>query len=445
MRAHTKMRPSTPPDNTKGDLQNEPQHPWNLYSNKQRWIFLAVLFLVSTSNVIDRQIVTVLIEPIKAEFGVSDTMMGLLSGLSFALFYVALGIPIARWADKGNRKVIIGLALTVWSAFTALCGMAQNFWQLALARVGVGAGEAGAVPPAQSLLADYFPPNKRSLALAIFFMSAAAGNVIGLIVGGHIAEAYGWRMTFIIFALPGIFLVLLSYFVLKEPRNQLPKKSNSIKGESLCEAINILKSKPAFVNSVIALVLYYMMAYGALTFTISFIMRNFDLGLGQASTYYGGIALVGALIGSPVGGILADRLGAKNASWLGRIPAIGFLLSLPLFLAGYLSSQLTPMLIFSALGMLMMMAAAPPLFSCLHAVCGNQRRATAIAIAYFFANLIGVGLGPVITGVISDYLSTIFGPADGLRYALAIMTLMYLPAAYYMWRASHTLKQDIEA
>lgn len=420
-------------------------YPWELYNSRQRWVFLAVLFLISTSNVVDRQIVTVLLEPIRAEFGVSDTMLGLLSGLSFALFYVSLGIPIARWADSGNRKFIIGLSMTVWSAFTALCGMAQNFWQLALARVGVGAGEAGAVPPAQSLLADYFPPNKRSLALAVFFMSAAAGNVLGLIVGGQIADAYGWRMTFIIFAIPGFILVPITYFVLKEPRNQLKTQRDNENKETFKQAISVLKHKPAFVNSVIVMVLYYTMMYGALTFTISFIMRNYNLSLGDASTYYGAIALIGALIGNPIGGLLADKLGAKDASWLAKIPAIGFILVFPLFLLAYLAGSLNTMLIFSALAMLIMMAAAPPLFSCLHAVCGNERRATAIAIAYFFANLIGVGLGPVLTGGLSDYLAASLGSADGLRYALVIMNFIYIPSAYFMWRASKTLYQDSEA
>ena len=419
-------------------------HPWDLYSNKQRWIFLAVLFLVSTSNVIDRQIVTVLLEPIKAEFGVSDTLLGLLSGLSFALFYVSLGIPIARWADKGNRKFIIGLSITVWSAFTALCGMAQSFWQLALARVGVGAGEAGAVPPSQSLLADYFPADKRSLALAIFFMSAAFGNVLGFIVGGQIAESYGWRTTFIVFALPGFLLVLISYLVLKEPRNQLPSLITNAKGESFKQAIKVLKNKPAFVNSVIGMVFYYTLMYGALTFTISFITRNYNMSLGDASTYYGMIALVGAILGNPFGGILADKLSSSNLSWLAKLPAFGFLLVMPFFIFSFMTHSFVVMMLFSSIAMFIMMAVAPPLFSCLHSVCGNQRRATAIAIAYFFANLLGVGLGPVLTGVISDSLAPTYGDAMSIRYALVAMMFLYIPSAWFMWRASKTIKQDAE-
>ncbi|WP_297339703.1 MFS transporter [Pseudophaeobacter sp.] len=419
-------------------------YPWDLYSGKQRWVFLAVLFLVSTSNVVDRQIVTVLLEPIKAEFGVSDTMLGLLSGLAFALFYVTLGLPIARLADSKNRKVIIGAAITVWSLMTVLCGVAQSFFQLALARVGVGAGEAGAVPPSQSLLADYFPPERRSLALAVFFMSAAAGNVLGLIVGGQIADAYGWRWTFVIFGLPGLLLALLVWFVLDEPRN-LPKfKVETKDTESFREALAILKKKPAFVNSVIGMVLYYTMIYGVLTFSISFVIRTQGLSLADASAYYGAIGLIAAIIGNPFGGWLADKLSKSNTAWLGRLPGYGFLLAFPLFLTSYLTGSLTVLLVFLALGMFVMMMATPPIFSCLHAVCGTARRATAIAIAYFFANLIGVGLGPVITGVLSDYFAASIGPAEGLRYALAVMTVLYLPSAFFMLRAARTLEQDSE-
>jgi MFS family permease len=420
------------------------QHPWQLYSRRRRYVFLAVLFLVSTSNVVDRQIIVVLLEPIKAEFGVSDTMLGILTGLSFALFYVSLGIPIARLADRGNRKLIIGVSLAVWSIFTALCGMAQNFWHLALARVGVGAGEAGAVPPAQSLLADYFPPEKRSLALAIFFMSAAAGNVLGLVVGGQVAEAYGWRYTFIIFASPGLLLVALVFFVLKEPRQQIMTVSNSDAGETFTDAINILKSKPAFINSIVGMVLYYTVSYGALTFTISFITRNYDLSLSQASSYYGGIALAGALIGTPIGGLIADRLALKNLSWLAKIPAIGFIIVFPLSVIAFLSINVNAMFIFSAITLIILMASAPALFSCLHAVCGNKRRATAIAIAYFFANLVGVGMGPVITGALSDSLAATLGEAEGIRYALVIMSVLYLPAAFFMWKAAKTIADDAE-
>jgi MFS family permease len=361
------------------------------------------------------------------------------------IVYVTLGIPIARLADRRNRKVIVGVSLTVWSIMTALCGAAQNFFQLALARVGVGAGEAGAVPPSQSLLADYFPPERRSLALAVFFLSAAAGNVLGLIVGGQIAEAYGWRWTFVVFGLPGVLLALLVWLVLDEPRNLSQFKVQPKDTESFRDAVAVLRKKPAFVNSVIGLVLYYTMIYGALTFSVSFIIRTQSLSLADASAYYGLIGLTAAVIGNPFGGWLTDRLGQRDKAWLARVPGYGFILAFPLFLAAYLVGELGLMLVFTTLGMFVMMMAAPPIFSCLHAVCGSARRATAIAIAYFFANLIGVGLGPVIAGVLSDLFAQIWGEANGLRYALAVMTVLYLPSAFFMLRAGKTMAEDAEA
>ena len=171
--------------------------PWNYYTNRNRRTFSFVLFLVGTSNYVDRNIIGVLLEPIKKEFLVSDTMLGVLSGISFALFYATLGIPIARWADRGDRKLVITLCLGIWCAMTALCGLASTFWQLVAVRFGVGAGEAGAIPPAQSLLADYYPPTQRARAIGFFSMSSSAGYAIGLIFGGYVAQHYGWRAAFL--------------------------------------------------------------------------------------------------------------------------------------------------------------------------------------------------------------------------------------------------------
>lgn len=418
--------------------------PWDFYSGRQRWIYLFVLFLVSTSSVVDRQVITVLLEPIKTEFGVSDTMLGLLTGLSFAAFYVTLGIPIARLADRYNRKVILGVSLTIWSLLTALCGVSQSFVQLVLVRIGVGAGEAGAVPPAQSLLADYFPPEKRSLALAIFFLSSAAGNGLGLIVGGQIAEAYGWRLTFVAFGLPSLLLVLLTTFVLHEPRNLPQFRIQAENKESFIEVLRELRRKKSFVNSAIGMVLYYTMIYGVIAFMVSFIMRTQGLGVADASKYYGGIALLASLVGNPLGGWISDKLGAKNPAWLARIPGYGFLLALPLFFGSYLSTSLASVLICFGIGMAVMMAAAPPIFSCLHAVCGSARRATAIAIALLFANLMGVGMGPVLAGGLSDLFATTHGEAEGLRLSLCVMNLLYLPSAYFMLQASRTIASEVE-
>ncbi len=424
--------------------EDKTTHPWELYSNRQRWVFLFVLFLVSTSQVVDRLVINVVLEPIKTEFGVSDTMLGLLSGLAFALFYVTLGIPIARLADRLNRKIIVTACLSVWSAFTVLCGAAQSFAQLAVARIGVGAGEAGAVPPSQSLLADYFPPERRSLALAVFFLSATAGNVLGLIVGGQIAETYGWRWTFVAFGLPGFLLAVITWFVLDEPRRLPQFKIQKEDTERLSDALEVLRKKPAFVNSVLGLIFYYTLIYGALTFSISFVIRTQGLSIADASAYYGLIGLFAALLGSPLGGWLTDKLAKRDKAWIARVPAIGLLVAFPFFAMSYIATSLSSLLIFLTFGMVAMMVAAPPIFASLHQVCGSARRATAIAVAYFFANLIGLGFGPVITGLLSDLFAKSMGEAEGLRYSLLVMSTLYVPAGYFMFRASRTMAADAE-
>ena len=246
------------------------------------------------------------------------------------------------------------------------------------------------------------------------------------------------------FGLPGLLLVLLTTFVLNEPRNLPQFRIRSENKESFFEVLKELRRKKSFVNSAIGMVLYYTMIYGVIAFMVSFIMRTQGLGVADASTYYGGIALLASLVGNPLGGWVSDRLGAKNPAWLARIPGYGFLLALPLFFGSYLSTSLSGVLICFGIGMAVMMAAAPPIFSCLHAVCGSARRATAIAIALLFANLMGVGMGPVLAGGLSDLFAISYGEADGLRLSLCVMNLLYLPSAYFMLRASRTIAAEIE-
>src|SRR5262245_16233862 len=234
--------------------------PGELYVERQRWAFLLTLFLVSTSNYADRNIIGVLLEPIKHEFQVSDTMLGLLTGFSFAIFYATLGIPVARWADRGDRKLIVTVGLTIWSIMTALCGMAQSFWQLAAARIGVGAGEAGALPPGQSLIADYYPPDRRGKALGVFMMSAMAGYVLGIVVGGQIAQHWGWRNAFLTVGLPGLALAVVTQTVLREPRHRPEFAVPAGSLEPFGASIRALLRKPAFVDLRIAVVLYFLMA-----------------------------------------------------------------------------------------------------------------------------------------------------------------------------------------
>jgi predicted MFS family arabinose efflux permease len=414
--------------------------PWALYSNRQRWVFLAILFLVSTSNYLDRNIVGVLLVPIKEEFRVSDTMLGLLSGFSFALFYATLGLPIARWADHGNRKTIIGIALTVWSLMTALCGVAQNFWQLALARVGVGAGESGAIPPAQSLIADYFPPERRAIALAIFMSASSAGYLLGFVGGGQIAVHYGWRVAFFVSGTPGLALALLVIIFLREPRTISGFRSaNEVEGFK--DSVRILLAKGPFRQLLVGLTLYFFFAYGALVFVAPFLVRVIGVPLSVVSIQYGTVAAVAAVTGGVIGGLIADFLAARDMRWLSWIPAIAFLVACPIYMLAFSSSNFVQFLLLGGTGYLLLSIGLSPIFAAVLAVCGIQRRAVAIAIIFFSANLLGLGLGPVLTGAISDLLTPALGK-EGLRYALIVVPGILVPTAWCFFRAGRQMSRE---
>ncbi|HEY5758002.1 MAG TPA: MFS transporter [Steroidobacter sp.] len=425
-------------------MRNAPTHPSDLYSPMRQWSLLAVLFLVSTSNFVDRNIISVLLEPIKAEFGVSDTLLGLLTGISFALFYATLGIPVARWADRGNRKIIITLSLTIWSVMTALCGLAQSFWQLALARVGVGAGEAGALPPAQSLIADYFGPTRCARALAVFMSSSMCGYLLGFVAGAHIATTYGWRAAFLIVGLPGLALAILVHFVLHEPRTLPQFRPLPGSQESIGATFRALADKRAFVYLVIAMVIYFLVAYGAIVFLPSHMVRVLNVTLAEVGSAYGAVTAAASIVGTVLGGVVTDRLSKRNLAWLGWWPALGLTLCWPLYEAMLLAPTFSIALIFAGLAGIVLNAAVPAMFACLHAICGSARRAMAVAVVFFFANLFGLGLGPVIAGALSDTFSAIHGPV-GIRYALLIMMTLLLPCAWLLVMTGRHVATNIEA
>lgn len=411
----------------------------------RRWLFLGILFLVGTSSSIDRVVISVLLEPIKQEFQVSDTLLGLLSGLSFALLYSILGIPFARFADRGNRKLLIAGAITVWSAMTVLCAAAANMWQLLLARIGVGVGEAGATPPAHSLIVDYFPPSQRARAIGIFATSGTAGYLIGLTLGSQLVSAYGWRMTLVAFGLPGLVIAVMVMLLLVEPRQADPAaaaaRARSL--EPFAASVRALLAKPAFVLLLIGFTIYHFAAYGALVFVPSYMIRVIGSPIAEAGPIYGFASAGAVLVGSLAGGALCDWLTALDRRWTAWFPALGFGLAIIPNVLMFLIDDLSWFLVVSTLGGVLLYAALPASFTAIHAVCGNARRATAIAIVLFFGNLLGFGLGPVVTGALSDYFTAIHGP-QGLRYALMIVMGLLLPTAMLMFAAGRKIIADIE-
>ena len=424
---------------------DEPRRwPWDTYTSRDRRRFLLILFLVGTSNYVDKNIIGVILEQIKVEFHTSDTKLGLLSGIAFALFYATLGIPVARWADRGDRKLIMTLSLAVWSVMTGLCGFAATFWQLMAARFGVGAGEAGAIPSAQSLLAEYYSPTERARAIGIFMMSATAGYTVALLLGGWVAQNYGWRAAFAVAAMLGLALVPLTHWTLKEPRRMPEFAIQTKTHESALVSIYLLLGKPAYRNILAAIIAYFLMAYGGMVFIVSLMIRSHGLNVSQAGAFFGTISAVGSMVGTFSGGALADRLAKQDIIWLPRLAGWGMIAAMPLYeLALYTPTiwVMTPLLL---LATVFMWGVSPPMWAALHAVCGSKRRAMAVAVAFFFANLIGLGLGPVIAGSLSDTFAVAHGSANGLRYAMMVVMLVFVPGGLFLFRAARYIEADSE-
>jgi MFS family permease len=425
-------------------VEATPRPVWELYRPAQRWGLLAILFLVSMSNYVDRQVMSVLIEPIKAEFQVSDAMMGLLTGFAFAAVYAVLGIPIARLADRGDRRLVITVSILIWSVMTMVCGFARSFTLLALSRTGVGIGEAGALPPAQSLIADYFPPQQRTRALSIFMLSATAGYLIAFAGGAQLAASHGWRMALIVLGAPGILLALITLVGLHEPRRLAGYSQPAAAAqEPLGKAIGALLRKPSYVLVNIAGVLYFFVAYGAVTWFPAYLGRVMHLKLTEVGGLYGVLAACGALFGTLGGGLITDFLAKRDVRWLARAPGLILMACAPLYVLALMSDQVMVFFALSFVGGVGLAASVPALFSVLHAICGSARRAMSVAILFFSANLLGLGFGPLVTGALSDMFTARLGPS-GLRWALVGAILVLIPTGAALWASSRTLVEDME-
>lgn len=405
-----------------------------------------MLILVYTFNFIDRQIVGILAGPIKAELGLSDTQLGMMGGLAFALFYTALGVPIGLLADRKSRVWIMTAALALWSGFTAACGLAQNFWQLFLARMGVGVGEAGGVAPAYSLIADYFPPAERARALAVYSFGIPIGSALGIFLGGWIASAIDWRTAFIVVGLAGLALAPVFRLVVRDPvRGRFDPPRAQTTAPPFGEVMRTLAAKPSFWLLSFGAGSCSILGYGLIFWLPSFFARTYDLELFQVSKFYGSIILIGGMIGVWGGGWLGDRLGGGgDRGAYARIPAIAFLIAAPCYAIGVMSDWL-PLtyaffLIPQALGLMWL----GPVLSAVQHIAPASMRTTASASFLFINNLIGIGLGTVLFGLISDKLAPSFGD-QSLRYSILIGLSFYLLSAGLFFLASRRLHRDWEA
>ncbi len=413
-------------------------------SNAYRAYVLCILVLVYTFNFIDRQIIGILAIPIKEELGLTDTQLGLMGGLAFALLYTTLAIPIAMAADRMSRTWIMTGALVVWSGMTAVCGMAQNFWQLFLARVGVGIGEAGGVAPAYSLIADFFPPNQRARALSVYSFGIPIGSALGIVFGGIIATLVDWRFAFFVVGVAGIVVAPLFRATVREPvRGAFDAKGSESSAASLTEIMRVLMQKPSFWGLSLGASFSSMMGYGLFFWLPSFFVRSYEVTLLNASLVYGAILLVGGIAGTWLGGSLADRFGEMNRSAYARIPAFAFLAAVPFYLVGVLSPTLMTSVLIMIVPTALGLAWLGPVISAVQHLVPPNMRATASAIFLFVNNLIGIGIGTFAIGAISDGLQDRFGD-ESLRYAILAGTTFYLVAAAIFLLSARRLEQDWE-
>jgi predicted MFS family arabinose efflux permease len=413
-------------------------------------LVLAVLLVVYIFNFLDRQIVNILAEPIRRDLGLSDTQIGLMTGIAFAAFYTFLGLPIARYADRPstNRVGLIAGALIIWSGMTALCGQAQNFVQLLLARIGVGVGEAGCSPAAHSLIADLAPPEKRASALSIYALGIPIGTLLGMLIGGQLADAYGWRAAFVVVGVPGIVLAGAVVLLLRDPRragealraaNAAPPPRTLSNREALTE---ILGSR-AFVLLLAAGSAAAFLSYGKATWTTIFFQRTHGLSPGDTGFWFGIWGGVAAIVGTLAGGWLADRFGKVNRRHVMTAPAIGFAVAVPLSIAAYCMTDWR-----WALALLMLPTALNslyygPCFSSAQGLVKPEARAMASALLLFSQNLIGLGLGPLFFGMLSDGIKPMAGE-ESVRWVLYGAAVIGFVPAFFFWRTSLRLNEELD-
>jgi predicted MFS family arabinose efflux permease len=408
---------------------------------------LIILLIVYVFNFLDRQIVNILAEPIRMDLGLSDTQIGLMTGLAFALFYTVLGIPIARYADRPttSRPRVIALALAIWSGMTALCGMAQNFSQLLLARIGVGIGEAGCTPAAHSLIADSVPKERRSRALAFYALGIPIGTLLGMMIGGVLNDFFGWRRAFVVVGLPGILLAGFVLMMLRDPRKSgLVAQSSSSKASlGGMETFKAIFGSRALVLLLIAGSTASFLAYGKTTWATIFFQRTHGLTPGEVGLYFGVVNGVAGALGTWLGGWLADRFGSVNRRHVLSAPAIGMALAVPLQLYAYSAGYWVLGLAVLAIPTMLNSFYYGPTYSSVQGLVPLRARAMASAVMLFCQNLIGLGLGPLLFGMLSDAFKPEYGDGS-VQVVLYVASLLGLLPAFFFWRCSLRLNAELD-
>ena len=417
-----------------------------VYTRSYTRYVLGMLVVVYVFNFIDRQILNILAPLIKADLGISNTQIGLLTGLAFGLFYATLGIPIARLADKYSRVNIISICLAIWSLMTALSGVAQNFWQLLIARIGVGIGEAGGSPPSHSLIADYFPVSERATALGIYALGIPVGVLFGNLAGGWMAEFFGWRWALLLVGVPGILLAIVLKMTVKEPpRGHSEARTQKQEQIPFSVVLKTMLGFKAFRQISLGAGTQAFVGYGSIAFMPLFLMETHGMSPGEVGTALGLIIGIAGGAGTFLGGYMADRLGLKDVRWYMWIPAYGFLIAVPTSLAIYYFENIYLILALYVIPAFTSNLYTGPTFGMTQSLAPLAMRASASALLLFIINIIGLVLGPTTVGWLSDTFRESFSMDDSLslRWALAVCSLVYLLSFIHYWLAARHLKTDL--
>ena len=414
-----------------------------------KWYVLFILILVYTTNIADRFVLSILIEPIRAEFGVSDTALGFLSGFAFAVFYTLMGLPIAWLADRSNRRNIIAFAVGAYSIMTALCGAAQSFSHLLLARIGVGVGEAGASPPSHSLLSDMFPVSQRAFVLATLSLGASIGLIVGLSGGGWIAENYGWRYAFYAMAIPGVVVALLVRFTIREPirssaGDENERDNQAAKVPGVAETFKLIASQKAYLHIIFGGSLLNAYMVGMSVFLPAVLVRSHGYTVGEAGQILGWILGIAGSVGLLAGGYMTDYLGNRDYRWHSWLTIWVTIITLPASIGLLLVGKGPLFYLFVVLFGIVNSMFLGPLYAIAQNLVATRMRALAAALLLFSINIIGNGLGPQIVGVFSDLLRRYADLGeDSLRYALLLSILITGPwSVFHYLRGARTIRED---
>ena len=422
-------------------------------------IYILVLLTVTyTLAFLDRQIINILAEPIKKDLHLADWQMGVMTGFAFALLYTILGVPIARLSERGNRSLIVAGALTIWSGFTALSGLAHSFTHMLIARVGVGIGEAGCTPPAHSLITDITPKEKRAGALAFYSMGLPIGTLLGMVLGGVVAEFYGWRMAFLLVGVPGLLLAALMLITVKDPRVSAVRNRSTQQDDipPLGETIRRLLKTKSFIWISLGAASIAFAGYGHQAFYGSFYLRNHTDGLDAIAATFGfdgRIAVLGIVLGlilgttaaagTATGGWLGDRFARAGAKGYTAVPMWATGLAVPFLIAAFLVPGTISSLLILAVPSFLKGMWYGPVFACVQSIVPPRSRATAVAVFLFILNALGLGCGPVFAGILSDVSARWFGPAEGLRFAMVVLSIIVSLSVVCFAMARRTIEDDV--